>query len=42
MNPVGKVYIVFSILQNGHTCWYGNLISETFELEPPSMRDYFQ
>ena len=42
MSPVGKVYIVCSILQNAHTCLYGNLISETFELEPSSIRDYFQ
>ena len=41
MSPVGKVYIVCSILQNAHTCLYGNLTSETFELEPPSIRDYF-
>ena len=42
MSPVGKVYIVCSILQNAHTCLYDNLISETFELEQPSIRDYFQ
>ena len=42
MNPVGKVYIVCSILQNARTCLYDNLISETFELEPLSIRDYFQ
>ena len=44
MSPVGKVYIVCSILQNAHTCLYlySNLSSETFELEPLSMRDYFQ
>ena len=42
MSPVGKVHIVCSILENAHTCFYGNLILETFELEPPSTRDYFQ
>ena len=38
MSPVEKVYIVCSILQNAHTCLYGNLISETFELQPPLIR----
>ena len=42
MIPVGKVYIACSILQNAYTCLYGNLISETFELKPSSIRDYFQ
>ena len=42
MSHVGKVHTVYSILQNAHTCLYGNLISETSELEPPSIRDYFQ
>ena len=40
MSPIGKVYIVCSFLQNAHTCLYG--ISKTFELEPPSIRDYFR
>ena len=42
MSPVGKIYIVCSMLQNAHTCMYGNQISETFEIEPPPVRDYFQ
>ena len=39
---IGKIYIVCSILQNAHTCLYGNIISETFEMEPPRIHDYFQ
>ena len=42
MSRVGKVYIVCSILQNAHTCLYGNQISETFEIDPPAIRNYFQ
>ena len=42
MSPVGKVYIVCSILQNAHTCLYGNQISETFGIDPPTVREYFQ
>ena len=42
MSPVGKVYIVCSILQNAHTCLYGNQISETFGIDPPTVREDFQ
>ena len=41
VSAVEKVYIAWSILQNAHTCLYGNLISETFNLEPPHIQDYF-
>ena len=27
VSAIGKVYIVCSILENAHTCLYGNLIS---------------
>ena len=42
MSAVGKVYIVCSLLQNAHTCLHGNLISESFNVSPPEIRDYFQ
>ena len=41
VSPVAKVYIICSLLQNAHTCLYGNLISENFNLNPPQIRDYF-
>ena len=41
MSPVGKIYLVCGILQNAHTCLYGNLVSDYFNLEPPSLQDYF-
>ena len=41
VSPVAKVYIICSLLQNTHTCLYGNLISENFNLNPPQIRDYF-
>ena len=41
VSAVSKVYIVCSILQNAHTCFYGNVISETFNLESTHIRDYF-
>ena len=41
MSPVGKIYLVCGILQNAHTCLYGNLVSDYFNLDPPSLQDYF-
>ena len=41
VSVAGKVYIVCSILPNAHTCLYGSLTSETFNLEPPHIPDYF-
>ena len=42
MSPVGKIYTVCSLLQNANTCLYGNIISQTFNMDPPNIRDYFQ
>ena len=41
-SPVGKVCVVCALLQNANICLYGNIISETFNMEPPNIRDYFQ
>ena len=42
MSPVGKVYVVRTVLQNVNTCLYGNIISAIFDMEPGNIRDYFQ
>lgn len=42
LSAVGKTYCVSSILQNAHTCLYGNIVSEYFDLEPPSLQEYFR
>ena len=42
MSPVRKVYAACTLLQNANTRLYGNIISETFNMEPPNIRDYFQ
>ena len=42
LSAVGKIYVVCPLLQIANTCLYGNIISETFNMEPPSIRDYFQ
>ena len=42
MSSVGKFYIVCALLENALTCLYGNIVSEEFEVQPPSLQDYFQ
>ena len=42
LSPIGKVYIVCALLQNAHTSLYGNMVSDYFGLEPPSLQEYFQ
>ena len=41
LSPVGKMYLVCGILQNAHTCLYGNMVSDYFNLDPPTLQDYF-
>ena len=41
LNPIGKMYNVCALLRNALTCLYGNTTSEFFQLDPPSLEDYF-
>ena len=41
LSPVGKVYVVFALLQNAHTCLYGSQVSAFFGMEPISLQEYF-
>ena len=41
MSSVGKMYVVCAILRNALTCLYGNQTSEYFQLEPPTLEEYF-
>ena len=41
LSQVGKMYIVAAILRNALTCLYGNETSQFFELDPPSLDEYF-
>ena len=41
MSSVGKIYVVCAILRNALTCLYGNQTSEHFQLEPPTLEEYF-
>lgn len=41
LSSVGKMYIVSAILRNALTCLYGNLTSNFFQLDPPTLQGYF-
>ena len=41
LSNIGKLYIVCAVLQNALTCLYGNLTSEFFDLQSPTLQDYF-
>ena len=41
LSSVGKMYIVCAILRNALTCLYRNQTSNFFNLEPPTLQEYF-
>ena len=41
LSSVGKMYIICALLQNAITCLYGNQSSRYFDLEPPTVQEYF-
>ena len=41
LSPVGKIYIVGALMQNAHTCIYGNIASKFYGVEPPTVEEYF-
>ena len=41
LSSVGRMYLVCAILRNALTCLYGNMTSEYFDLDPPTLQDYF-
>ena len=38
---VGKIYIVCTLMLNAHTCLYGSNSSDSFDVNPPALEDYF-
>ena len=42
LSSLGKMYIACALLRNAVTCLYGNQTSEFFDLEPPTLEEYFQ
>ena len=41
LSSVGKMYIVSALLRNALTCINGNQTSDFFNLDPPTLEDYF-
>ena len=41
MSSIGKMYIVSALLQNALSCLYGINTATSFDLEPPTLQDYF-
>ena len=41
LSQVGKIYIVCAILRNALTCMYENSAAEFFDLDPPTLQEYF-
>ena len=42
LSPVGKLYSISALLRNALTCLYGNTTSAFFNLDPPTIKEYFQ
>lgn len=40
LQPVGKYYVVATLLCNFHTCLYGSEVSEYFNIAPPTLANY--
>ena len=41
LSSVGKMCIVSGLLHNALTCLYGKSTSKFFDIQPPSLDDYF-
>ena len=41
LSQVSKMYIICGVLQNVLTRLHGNSTSQFFDLDPPSLEDYF-
>ena len=42
LSSVGKMYVVCAVLRNALTCLYQNQTSYYFNLEPPTLQEYFR
>jgi len=42
LSPVGKWFLICGLLHNARTCLYGNIVTDYFELNPPSLEEYFR
>ena len=41
LSQIGKMYLVCALIQNAITCMYGNQTSNYFDLNPPTVHEYF-
>ena len=41
LSPVGKYYQVSALLTNAHTSFYSNVTENFFDLQPPTVEEYF-
>ena len=41
LSAVGKIYIVCALLTNARTCLYKSITSSYFNIDPPSLDEYF-
>ena len=41
LSSIGKLYVMCALLRNALTCLYGNSTSSFFELDPPTLEEYF-
>lgn len=41
LSAIGKMYVVCAILRNALTCLYSNITSQYFDIEPPTIQQYF-
>lgn len=42
LSAVGKMYISCAIIRNAHTCLYHSTTTDFFQVDPPTIREYFQ
>lgn len=42
LSPIGTMYRACALLRNADTCLYSSMSSSFFDLEPPTIQDYFQ
>ena len=40
LQPIGKYFLVATLLTNCHTCLYGSQTGKFFELDPPTLESY--
>lgn len=40
LQPIGKIYLIATLLTNCHTCMYGSQVNTLFESQPPSLEEY--